>query len=96
MFPLMGDTSLAGAPTEKEISYLSTDRKLMAVPVNAGSPFGVPKVLFQTQVPVGVNSLNLHYVPSRNGSRFLLNTEIGEPAPNPITVVLNWASALRK
>jgi hypothetical protein len=68
----------------------------MGVPVNAGPSFGVPKPLFQTQVPSGMNSINMHYVPSRDGRRFLVNTQIGEPAPTPITVVLNWTAALRK
>jgi Tol biopolymer transport system component len=79
-----------------EIYYLSKDRKLMAVPVVAGSSFGVPKPLFQTQIATGVSSLNMHYVPGRDGRRFLVNTQIGEPAPNPITIVLNWTAALKK
>jgi len=79
-----------------EIYYLTRNRKLMSVPVNAGPTFGVPKPLFQTQVPSGINPLNMHYVPSRDGRRFLVNTQIGEPAPNPITVVLNWTAALKK
>jgi len=68
----------------------------MAVPVVAGSSFGVPKPLFQTKISAGVSGLNMHYVPGRDGRRFLVNTQIGEPAPNPITIVLNWASALKK
>ncbi len=80
----------------REIYYLSKDRKLMAVPVVAGSSFGVPKMLFQTQAPYGVSAMNMHYVPSRDGRRFLVNAQIGEPAPNPITVVLNWTAALKK
>jgi serine/threonine protein kinase len=80
----------------REIYYLTRDRKLMGVPVNSGPSFGVPKPLFQTQVPTGVNSVNLHYVPSRDGRRFLVNTQIGEPAPTPITVLLNWTAALKK
>ena len=68
----------------------------MGVPVNAGPSFrAFPKPLFQTQVPSGINSINMHYVPSRDGRRFLVNTQIGEPAPNPITVVLNWTAALK-
>jgi eukaryotic-like serine/threonine-protein kinase len=83
-------------PDGREIYYLTRNRKLMAVPVNGGPSFGVPKPLFQTQVPSGVNSLNMHYVPTRDGRRFLVNTRVGEPAPNPITVVLNWTAALKK
>jgi Tol biopolymer transport system component len=80
----------------REVYYLTRSRKLMSVTVNAGPSFGVPKPLFQTQVPSGINSLNMHYVPSRDGRRFLVNTQIGEPTPNPITVVLNWTAALKK
>src|SRR5205823_13532678 len=39
----------------REIYYLSEDRKLMAVSVGSGPSFDVPKTLFQTRVPVGVN-----------------------------------------
>jgi hypothetical protein len=79
-----------------EIYYLSEDRKLMAVPVSAGPSFHVPKPLFQTRVPAGVNHLRTNYVPSNDGRRFLVNTQTGDPAPNPITVVLNWTAGLNK
>jgi hypothetical protein len=47
-------------------------------------------------VPVGVNHLRTNYVPSRDGRRFLVNTQTDDPAPNPITVVLNWTAGLGK
>jgi serine/threonine protein kinase len=78
-----------------EIYYLSEDRKLMAVAVGAGPSFAVPKVLFQTRVPEGVTSRRTHYVPSRDGQRFLVNTQSGDAFPNPITVVLNWQADLK-
>ncbi len=80
----------------REIYYLSEDRKLMAVSVGAGPSFAVPKMLFQTRVPEGVTSRRTHYVPSRDGRRFLVNTQTGDALPNPITVVLNWQAELRK
>jgi Tol biopolymer transport system component/predicted Ser/Thr protein kinase len=80
----------------REIYYLSEDRKLMAVTVGAGPSFEVPKPLFQTRVPAGVTANRMHYVPSRDGRRFLVNTQTGDPAPNPITVVLNWTAGLKK
>ncbi len=80
----------------REIYYLSEDRKLMAVPIGPGPSFGVPKPLFQTRVPAGVDAFRTHYVPGRDGQRFLVNTEIGDPAPNPITVVLNWTAGLKR
>jgi hypothetical protein len=81
----------------REIYYLSQDRTLMAVTVSSGAaPFGVPQPLFQTDVHAGVNVLRTHYVPSRDGSRFLINTRSREVAPVSITVVLNWPAALKK
>ena len=76
-----------------EIYYLSEDRKLMAVSVPS---FGVPKMLFQTRVPAGVTANRTHYVPSRDGQRFLVNTQIGEAQPTPITVVLNWSATVNE
>jgi hypothetical protein len=80
----------------REIYYLSGDRKLMAVSVGTVPAFGVPKVLFQTRVPEGVTSRRTHYVASRDGRRFLVNTQTGDALPNPITVVFNWQADLRK
>jgi Tol biopolymer transport system component len=76
-----------------EIYYLSEDRKLMAVPVGAGPSFGIPKPLFQTHVPEGVIANRTHYVPSRDGQRFLVNMALDAVA-SPITVVVNWRTAL--
>ncbi len=80
----------------REIYYLSEDRKLMAVSAGAGPSFEVPKVLFQTRVPSGVTPNRAHYVPSRDGERFLVNTQSGDAVPAPITVVMNWAAGLKK
>jgi Tol biopolymer transport system component/predicted Ser/Thr protein kinase len=79
----------------REIYYLSDDRKLMAVAVGAGPSFGVPKPLFQTRAPTGVSAFHTNYVPSSDGRRFLVNTQIEQP-PTPITVVLNWMAGLEK
>ena len=79
-----------------EIYYLSEDRKLMAVAVGTGPSFAVPKMLFQTRVPEGVTSRRTHYVPSRDGQRFLVNTQSLDASPGPITVVLNWQAELGK
>jgi Tol biopolymer transport system component len=81
----------------REIYYLSEDRVLMAVPVSSGtSPFGVPRPLFQTQVHAGVSMGRTHYVPNRDGSRFLIQTRSSDLAPATITVVLNWTALLEK
>jgi len=80
----------------REIYYLSEERKLMAVSVGAGPTFDIPKLLFQTRVPEGVTSRRTHYVSSRDGQRFLVNTQNLDASPNPITVVLNWQAELKK
>jgi Tol biopolymer transport system component/predicted Ser/Thr protein kinase len=79
-----------------EIYFLSQDQKLMAVSVGPGPSFGVPKTLFATHVPGGVDYLRTHYAASRDGQRFLVNTQVGDAAPNPITVVLNWTAGLKR
>jgi Tol biopolymer transport system component len=80
----------------RELYYLSEDRVLMAVPVSSGAnPFGVPSPLFQTQVHPGVSMLRTHYVPSRDGRRFLIHARSGETPPSVITVVLNGPPSSR-
>ena len=80
----------------REIYYLSAEQKLMAVGVGPGPSFGTPAELFQVRVAGGVSSNRTHYVPSRDGRRFLINTPAGDAAIVPITVVLNWTAALKK
>ena len=46
--------------------------------------------------PPGVESMRMRYVPSRDGQRFIVNTQTGDPPLNPITVVLNWTAGLKK
>jgi len=79
----------------REIYYLSEDRKLMAVDVGPGPSFGLPRILFQTQVQAGVAANRMHYVPARDGKRFLINTQTAASI-TPITVVTNWSNALNQ
>ena len=80
----------------REMYYLSLDQKLMAVGVGPGPSFGAPTALFPVRVAGGVSSQRTHYVPSRDGRRFLINTPTGDSAIVPITVVLNWTAGLKK
>ena len=80
----------------REMYYLSLDQKLMAVALGPGPSFAAPTELFQVRVAGGVSSQRTHYVPSRDGQRFLINTSTGDAAIVPITVVLNWTAALKK
>jgi hypothetical protein len=46
-------------------------------------------------VPADVSAFHTNYVPSSDGKRFLVNTQIEQP-PTPITVVLNWMAGSKK
>jgi Tol biopolymer transport system component len=80
----------------KQLFYMAADRRLMSVTVNPGSSFqmGSPAALFQTRV-FSYNSPN-RYAVSNDGQRFLVNSSVEEINNTPITVVLNWTTALKK
>jgi len=82
----------------KELYYLTADEKLMAVDVNTSSAVfqaGIPKELFQAQL-VPLSYWRNIYVPSADGQRFLMITPASQAKPEPITVVLNWPTLLKK
>ena len=79
-----------------EIYYLSEDRKLMAARVGPGPSFDVPKPLFQTRAVASMTGFRMHYIPSRDGRRFLVNTQSSDTVPAPITVELNWTAGLKR
>jgi hypothetical protein len=83
----------------KELFYLSADGKMMAAPVTMGTNFdaGTPVALFQTtpRQPVLVFDLFVYDV-SRDGQRFLINTEVKQTESTPMSVVLNWPAQLDK
>jgi hypothetical protein len=80
----------------KELCFIAPDRKLMAVDVKTGAAFeaGVPKVLFDTRI-FQLTTLRNHYVASRDGQRFLINSRSEENSA-PITVVVNWTAGLKR
>jgi len=82
----------------KELFYLALDGKLMAVDVNTNAATfkaGIPRPLFQTQLATTYQGRNM-YVVSPDGQRFLLLAPVGEADQEPITVVANWPSLLKK
>ena len=83
----------------KELFYMSTDGKIMAVPVSAGASFqaGTPVALFQTHRRQPMSSQDLFsYDVSSDGQRFLIATKLDEPNAAPLSVLLNWASEMEK
>jgi len=86
----------------RELFYLTLDKKLMAVDVSVGKQleFGVPKTLFQSRLASGNTDVSrvLRYDATHDGKRFLINTqpEGADAGSAVVTVVLNWASALKE
>jgi len=79
----------------KELFYLASDRKLMAVTFKPGAifDFDTPHALFDTVLAFG--ALRQTYSVSRDGQRFLLNTPV-DVGTASIDVVLNWPGLLKK
>ena len=82
----------------KELFYLATDGKLMAVDIKASaSSFeaGTPHSLFDTGIAGSfVDRLN-QYLVTRDGQRVLVNRSADDENAAPITVVMNWNAARR-
>ena len=79
----------------KEILYLTPGGKLMAVPVTTGVTFtaGRPTPLLSVRLaPIVIRN---RWVASRDGRRFLFLEPEGAARTVPMTVVMNWAEALK-
>jgi Tol biopolymer transport system component len=84
----------------RELFYLSTDGKMMAMDVRPGPDFkaGVPKSLFElpgVRVQIDGDGFEVfRWDVTPDGKRFLFVTDT--PSSDPITVVLNWKAELEK
>jgi Tol biopolymer transport system component len=84
----------------RELFYLGLDAKLMAVEIQLNPDFepGQPKELFQTSIPLALNTPERQYDVTADGKRFLTIPEsagLTDTSNNPIIAVVNWAGALR-
>ena len=84
----------------RELFYIASDQRLMAVPVKLDAAFdaGAPLPLFRTRlIPQGSQSLGLPtaYDVSPDGQRFVVTAPPEDLGPS-ITVVLNWVAALKR
>lgn len=79
----------------REMFYLASDSRLMAVPLEAGPTFsaGTPQPLFPARLQL--ITARAHYRPSPDGQRFLTLAPVGRDAILPTTVVMNWPARLR-
>jgi hypothetical protein len=76
----------------RELFYISADGRMMAVPVTTdGATFeaGVPRALFEVDVPEPSAPYPTHYAVSSDGRRFLVNTVVDQQNRPPLTVILN-------
>jgi eukaryotic-like serine/threonine-protein kinase len=83
----------------KELFYLSSDGRLMAVNVDTAASFsaGAPVLLFQARPRQPVSYLDIFaYDVTRDGQKFLINTESRSTETVPVTVVSNWPAKLNK
>jgi Tol biopolymer transport system component len=83
----------------RELFFLGANGYLMAVPLRLSPTFdaGEPKPLFLIRRREPVATLDLFsYDVSRDGQRFLVNADAGEPTTTPLTVVLDWAAGLKR
>jgi Tol biopolymer transport system component len=83
----------------KELFYLASDGKMMAVPITAGTNFdaGAPVALFQANSRELVATSELvTYDVTKDGERFLVNTQIEKAEMQPMMMILNWAADLNK
>ena len=84
----------------KELFYISSDRKLMAVDVKGnGSTFeaSVPKALFdlRVQTPALPGPRNF-YIAAADGKRFLVTSVSEDRLTTPTTVLMNWTADTKK
>ena len=84
----------------KELYYISSDRKLMAVPIKLGDTVeaGAPEALFPVSPVSTAFAVGFSVSPARDGQRFLVNVPVGGDAAvvAPINIVTNWQSVLKK
>jgi len=83
----------------KELFYVGSDQKLMAVPVTADASFAAstPTALFQLRtISLPPTQPRRQYAVTATGDRFLVNTVVEPATLSPVTVVLNWTVALKK
>jgi Tol biopolymer transport system component len=81
----------------KELLYLSLDRKVVAVQVNANQgefEVGATEILFNAPISSPFFPFGMDYDVSADGQRFLISASTEEAKP-PISVILNWTQLIQ-
>jgi Tol biopolymer transport system component len=78
----------------RELFFLASDGKLMAVGVKSGATFEAerPESLFSASVRNFVGLSRRQFDVTADGQRFILNAAVEEQGAAPITLVQNWAA----
>jgi Tol biopolymer transport system component len=90
-----GGGQVRWGPDGKELFYVGTDDRLMAVPISFSPDgksveFGTPTGLFTTNVgSTAVNVYRQQYAVSPDGRSFVMHSFAGDASASPITVILN-------
>ena len=89
-----GGTTPVWSRTGDEIFYFAPDETLIAVEVKTSPSFeaGQARTLFRAPLK---NTPGRRYDVSRDGKRILINARLGDEIIEPITLVVNWGTALR-
>jgi hypothetical protein len=83
----------------KELFYLGADGKMMAVPLSTEGHFtpGAPVPLFQASGREQIAGSELvTYDVTKDGQRFLINTQMESAETKPMMLVLNWRGGVEK
>ena len=80
----------------RELYYLAEDQTLMAVPVSWRSAIWCTPAALPDAGACRRELTRNHYVPNRDGSRFLIHRRSKDVAATTITVVLNGMMALKR
>lgn len=81
---------------QRELFYLSADRKLMAADVSE-DPWGVieigmPQVLFSAPIGGDPGDARDHYAVAANGTRFLIDGQLDGDGDTEISILVNWTA----
>jgi hypothetical protein len=81
----------------RELYYLSPSGEMVAVAVTTDSAFTIGKStrLFQIPVAPNIDPASLAYDAAADGQRFLISSPVASSNTSPISVILNWPSALK-
>jgi hypothetical protein len=83
----------------RELFYVDAGGNLCALTIESTMPFrvGQRQMLFQTGIgQLSASGAGADYVFSADGQRVLLKTPLQSADASPISVVLNWTSALKQ